>query len=164
MRAAFERAFAHESPEPGGGRHILRATSGVAHWCSVKVVWIPVWIPPRGNDIAGKAAPRTDRACGAVPGSAGILPATGRRPAIVQAGNVDLVICYRQTNVGLVICRRQIDARAPRGSRVQDFGSTARITRVQGVRRFCRHSRECGNDAIDMAVVEAPTSFPRQRE
>ena len=39
-----------------------------------------------------EATPRTDEACGAFPGSGGILPATGCRPVIVQA---DKMPAYR---------------------------------------------------------------------
>ena len=41
-----------------------------------------------GARNSSEASPRIDKACGAFPGSAGILPATGRRPAIVQAGKM----------------------------------------------------------------------------
>ena len=36
--------------------------------------------------ISSEAAPRTDEACDAFPGSAGILPAAGRRPAVCSCG------------------------------------------------------------------------------
>ena len=75
------------------------------------------------------------------PGSVGILPATDRTPATVQADNVDLVICHRQINVGLVICRRQIDARAPRNGTtclVRPKRSLARMSMPSSNAAECR--------------------------
>ena len=76
---------------------------------------------------AGEVSPRTDEAWGAFPGSAGILPAAGRRPAMDDPPKA------RDRSSGQ-------DARAP--GKPQALGSSVQVMAPQGVRR--RHGRMTG--------------------